>query len=525
MKSKKRILSVIIKIIAVLLALVILFLAVFGISYIPQAAKDNTTLGRIDTKFYTDESGNRIANIPYEEYVANVSQPKNFVGVEGLSENNSGEDNTSLIQSTIDKLSFEGGGTVYIPEGKYKVTTINLKDDITLFVSENAELVSLTCDENISSSNPLTNGVIYAENAKNISITGGGIINGMGETYTNEPEEETPFYALKAFNTYVRVLEARKRIREAKEYPRTHILNFYNCDNVDINKIILKDSANWTFIVNDCDNVNIKDLIIDNSMHVANSDGIDIKGGENITIDHCFIATGDDGIVLKPIETSIKNVNIKNCTISSYANCFKIGTETQMDVDNVNVTDCYFFMPNGITGGYSGVAIESCDGSNVTNINVSDIVMEGVSSPLLIWLGNRMKYEKTQVGSINTVTIKNITATDTEMPSAITGCIDDNNETKYIKNVILENINVTYRDTAEDLYIRNKIGEYTMTGYPEITRVSHIYILNHELSKYWDLPCYGLVVKHAENVQYDDYNVTPRSCNDREKLYIDDVID
>ena len=81
-------------------------------------------------------------------------------------------------------------------------------------------------------------------------------------------------------------------------------------------------------------------------------------------------------------------------------------------------------------------------------------------------------------------------------------------------------------NTGEDLIcIMDKIGEYSMTGYPEITRVSHIYILNHELSKYWDLPCYGLVVKHTENIQYDDYNVTPRTCNEREKLYIDDVID
>lgn len=525
MKSKKRFLSVIVKIVAVLLALVVLFLAVFGVSYFRQASKDNSMLERIDTKYYTDESGNRIANIPYDDYIGGVSLPEKYVAVDGLSETNTGEENTALIQGVIDKLSAEDGGTVLIPKGKYKVTTINLKDDITLFVSNGAELISLTCDENNSSSDPLENGVIYAENAKNISVTGGGIINGMGETYTNEPEEENPFYALEKFNTYVRVIEARKRIREAKDYPRTHILNFYNCENVEVDKVILKDSAYWTFVVNDCDNVNINDLIIDNSMHVANSDGIDIKGGENISVNHCFIATGDDGIVLKPIESTIKNVNVSDCIISSYANCFKIGTETQMDVDNVNVSDCYFFMPNGITGGYSGVAIESCDGSNITNINVSDITMDGVSSPLLIWLGNRMKYDESRVGSIDGVTVKNITAKDTEMPSAVTGCIDDENKTQYVKNIVLENINVTYRDTGEDLYIRDKIGEYSMTGYPEITRVSHIYILNHELSKYWDLPCYGLVVKHTENIQYDDYNVTPRTCNEREKLYIDDVID
>lgn len=524
MNKKKAAIKTVIKVISVLLAIVIVILAAFGISYAEQATRDKTMLERTDTKFYTDETGNRIANIPYDEYLNQLERPDGALDVEELSQENSGEENAAAIQSAIDSLSEQGGGTVYIPEGEYKISTIMLKDNITLFVSYGAELISLSCDENNASQSPLQNGVICADNAKNIAITGGGTINGMGETYTNEPAESEPFYALKYFNTYTRVIEARKRIREAKEYPRTHILNLYNCENVNISGVRLKDAANWTFIVNDCENVNISDLIIDNSMHVANSDGIDIKGGDNIKINHCFIATGDDGIVLKPIEAPISNVYVSDCIISSYANCFKIGTETQMDVSVINVNNCYFFMPNGITGGYSGIAVESCDGSNVSDINISDITMEGVSSPFLIWLGNRLNYDKSAVGSINGVTIKNVTATDTEMPSAVTGCIDDDGVTHYVENVTVENVNVTYRDTQEDLHIRDKIGEYTMSGYPDITRVSHVYFISHELSKYWDLPCYSLALKHVKNIEYSTYSTTPRTCNEREELYIDDVI-
>lgn len=49
-----------------------------------------------------------------------------------------------------------------------------------------------------------------------------------------------------------------------------------------------------------------------------------------------------------------------------------------------------------------------------------------------------------------------------------------------------------------------------MNGYPEITRVSHIYLINHELSFYWDLPVYGLYVNHAEGVGVENFNVIPR---------------
>lgn len=109
------------------------------------------------------------------------------------------------------------------------------------------------------------------------------------------------------------------------------------------------------------------------------------------------------------------------------------------------------------------------------------------------------------------------------MPSAITGCIDDENKTHYVQNVALNNINVSYRDTGEDLHIRKTIGESAMSGYPDITRVSHIYFISYELSKYWDLPCYAMAVQHVQNVTYDDYSVTPRTCNTRDKFYVDDV--
>ncbi len=522
MKTKSKAFKIFISIVAVILALLLIALAVFGISYAEQTTRDNSTLGKTETKYTADESGHRIANIPYEDYIQEISAPADAVTVSGLSQDAAGEENGLKIQSTIDAVSQNGGGTVLIPQGKYKTNTIRLKDNVTLFVPYGAELISLTCDENTASASPLSVAVIYAENAENIAVKGGGTINGSGISYTNEPEKSTPLYALQNFNMYTRVIESRKRIRTAKDTVRNNILNFYNCENVEISNIILKDSATWTCVLNACDNVTITDLIIDNDMHVANSDGIDICGGENYKISHCFIATGDDGIVLKPSDNEIHNVTVENCTVSSNANCFKIGTETQMDVSDISVSDCYFFLADGMTYGYAGVSIESCDGSNIQNVTVSDITMDGVSAPFLVWLGNRFKYDKQKVGSINGVTLKNIIATNTEMPSAITGCVDGG-ETHYVENVTIENVKATYRDTGEDLHVRETVGEYTMRGYPEITRVSHIYFISHELSKYWDLPCYALCVRHAKNVNYENYQATPRTCSELEAYYLDDV--
>ncbi len=473
------------------------------------------------TKYYTDNSGFRIGNVPYGEYINNLDRPQEAIIPIGLSEHNTAESNGIAIQNAIDSFD-ESGGTVFIPDGTYLTNTIHLKSNITLFVSRGAQLLSISCDDNEKSTSPLYKAVVCAENVENITITGGGTINGNGLTYTNEPEVKEPFYALKKFNTYLRVIETRKRIHFGKDTERNHVLYFKNCEAIKLNNIVLKDSAFWTIRFDNCFNVEIKNFIIDSHIHIANSDGIDICGGENYEINHCFIACADDAICIKSPEYSTKNVRVSDCTLTSCANCFKIGTETQYDVSDVIVKDCHFFMPDGFTYGYSGVAIESCDGANVNNINISDITMDGISSPLLIWLGNRFRYDKKDVGSVQNITLKNIKADKIEMPCAIVGCID-NEIPHYVKNVTIENLTATYRDTGEQLNIRKKVGEYTMSGYPDIPRVSHIYWKSHKLSKYWDLPCYGVCVKHTRNIDYKNIKTIPRSCNKRKEYYLDDV--
>ncbi|MGN1418775.1 MAG: glycoside hydrolase family 28 protein, partial [Acutalibacteraceae bacterium] len=398
------------------------------------------------------------------------------------------------------------------------ISPVELKSNTTLFVSPDAKLVSLDCDENSASSSPIENGVITAHDAENVTVTGGGTINGCGTTYTQEAKNSRPLYALEEFNTYTRVIEARNRIRFGKSgATRKPIISFYNCKNTSVNNIILQESAEWTFVINGGSGYDIHNVVIDNHMHVANTDGIDILNCRDVNISKCFIATGDDALVLKPIDGEISDVRITDCEVCSFANCFKIGTETAYDVSNVTVSDCTFFMPDGMTGGYSGIAIESADGANIQNISINNIEMDGVSSPILIWLGNRMRYGEKEIGSIDNISIKNVNAVNTELPSAITGCKADG-KVYSIGKVELENINVKYRDTKENLSVMNPVPEWSMKDYPDITRVSHYYFISHEMSGYWDLPCYGIFIRYADT-DYSGYRCVPRSCNTREFVY------
>lgn len=271
-----------------------------------------------------------------------------------------------------------------------------------------------------------------------------------------------------------------------------------------------------------CFDVKIQSFIIDSHMHIANSDGLDICGGENYEINHCFIACADDAVCIKTPEYPLKHVKVSDCILTSCANCFKIGTETQFDVSDIKVESCHFFMAVNLTYGYSGIAVESCDGAKVKNVFVSDITMQGVSSPFLVWLGRRFRYDKKEVGEVENISFRNIYAENIEMPCAVVGCVKGLKKHR-VKNVSFENVTAVYRDTDENLNIRKRVGEYTMKGYPDIPRVSHIYHKSHEQSKYWDLPCYGICLKHTENVSPDNITVTPRKCNTRPFAYFKDV--
>ena len=112
-----------------------------------------------------------------------------------------------------------------------------------------------------------------------------------------------------------------------------------------------------------------------------------------------------------------ENILVENCEIMSLANNFKIGTETSGDVRGVEVRNCYFFTAE-CAGGYAGIAVESADGAHLSDIYVHDIIMDNVSSPLLIWLGCRLDKDNGadgEMGGINGVTVENIDANNIDI--------------------------------------------------------------------------------------------------------------
>lgn len=466
-------------------------------------------------------------NIPFDEYLYEEEIKGEVFDIRDFGAKEDGDFliNTKAINTAIDKASENGGGTVLVPEGVYICSAVVLKSNVTLFVK--GTLKSVDCESNKNAEKKLgggetyyvhssrRKGFIYTDGGENITICGGGRIDGSGATYCKPAKKPEKLLPLEKFHLKTYIMEFRSRIRFEKENSeRVNLVELCHIKGLDIHNIELYESACWTCNIFESSNVNIENVIINSNYHVANSDGFDISCCQNVHIKHCYIATGDDALCIKADgEQNVENVLIEDCKAMSLANCFKIGTTVYRDVKNVTVRNCEFFM-DGTTGGYSGISIQSDCGGVVENILAENIKMKGVTSPFLIWLGDRRQIDP---GEMKNVTIRNITAEDVSLPSAVTGVVHKGKQ-YTAENITLENINVTYRDSDEEIYIREGgVGYEAMEEYPEITRICSIYINSHEESPYWELPVYGLYVRDVKNLTVRNFNCTPRSCNTRPK--------
>ena len=112
------------------------------------------------------------------------------------------QDDTLAIQTAINTCNRNGGGTVIVSPGVYMTGTLELKNHVTLALAEGAELRGIQHLDAYpavahlfrdGSDEPEYKGycLIYAYGAKDIAITGKGIINGQGRWFSGK--EKRPF--------------------------------------------------------------------------------------------------------------------------------------------------------------------------------------------------------------------------------------------------------------------------------------------------------------------------------------------
>ncbi len=488
---------------------------------------------------YTEvRDGDYASYYPLEKYINFNEEPEGRifdVCTFGAGEDRSEQENTAAIQAAIDACSESGGGTVLIKDGYYTVTTLFLRSDVTLFIGKNSVLSANTTGKGYEH-----NALLYADGCYNITITGGGKIIGNGTFFGLKPVSENRFTPDPVIDVIQMRRVYRAQLRFAHKSKYGSILLTERCRNVNIHNIVFEDSPWWTYKMLLCDGVKITDTVIWNNRNVANSDGLDIAGSNNVEIDHCFISTADDGIVIKNAvwcgcEREMHDITVRNCEVMSRTNCFKIGTETTYDIHSVRVEDCSFFMTDLYPGAVSGVSIEACDGARVHGITVRNIEMKKCTCPLFIRLCNRNRAAEVTASTANKteiikkddgigpvsretfdgkselydVTVENIRATDAELPVIIAG-YREKGKVKRCRDIILRDFDIRYRDAVEIKDRRLFIPEYAKE-YPECWR-------------FRNLPAYGIWARHCEKLVIENFNCVGTNNGWRKEKIFKDCI-
>ena len=300
--------------------------------------------------------------------------------------------NTDAIQRLVDQVAALGGGLIAFPAGVYVTGTIQLKNNIALYLSPGAVIQGSGVREHYQ--HPA---LIYAEDATNISLSGTGVIDGSGPSFW----------------------QRREGIWTAGSWRPTATMRFVRCAGLLLENITVRNSPSWTIHPIDCDRVSIRGISILNPINIKdkgpNADGIDPDACSNVTISDCFIQSGDDSIVLKITDRpggrkTCSNITITNCTLTTVQTALKIGTETHGEFRNIAISNCV------ITNSGCGLGLWMADGGTIDGLTVNNISIDLTEQkegyyPYCghpIYIRSYPRQDGGALGTIRNVTLSNI---------------------------------------------------------------------------------------------------------------------
>lgn len=416
------------------------------------------------------------------------------------------------IQKAIDTCAANGGGTVFIPAGRYVCGTIHIKSHVHIFFEKAAIIMGSKNVSNFDSleENPSNNlyqdishsyfhhSLFHADNVNDISLSGFGKIDMQSEWEIVEDW-----------------------CRACK------IIAFKECSQVVIRDLVMVNATDLAVYLAGCEYVTISGLHI--ATHV---DGISPDSCRNVTISDCIVDAGDDAIVPKCSYTlgrlkSMENLTISNCVVRSSASAIKLGTESNSAFRNITITGCAIY-----DTGLKGLALQACDGAVIEGVAISNITMQNVGNPLLMMVLDRARGPKGQkIGEIRNVSISNVVITG-PYPETYQATMAQNAEDHFkdnltvrpdylpfiiagqpdsiIKNVFLSNIQYVAPGggAAEDRDIKLNV---VRDGYPIGTRFGKKF------------PVYGLFARNVDNLKLYNVDFMTEKKDERDAVLLENV--
>jgi polygalacturonase len=296
-----------------------------------------------------------------------------------LSDASEGMPDTRRIQEAIDRCPV--GHSVELKASKANNIFLSgplfLKPGITLLVDAGTALFASRNPRDYDLApggcgvvNEKANGCrpfLTAENAPGSGIMGDGVIDGRGGAKLPGSDE-----------TWWDLAKTAKIYDKRQSVPRLLVVRKSN--DFMLYRITLRNSPNFHVGVEQTDGFTAWGVKILTPKTARNTDGIDPSSSTNVTITHCFIATGDDNVAIKSGSAGpASHITIAHNHFYS-GHGMSIGSGTNGGVSAVRVYDL------SIDGADNGIRIKSdrSRGGLVQDVRYENVVMRNVTNPIVL---------------------------------------------------------------------------------------------------------------------------------------------
>ena len=270
---------------------------------------------------------------------------------------------TKAIQAAIDDCA-KSHGTVLIGGAPMFVSgPLSLATGITLKIATGTTLAASSDHDDFAEQEEFHDKArapfLGAKDAENITINGGGTIDGRGDSWWPHREEG---------------------------YTRPRLIVFDHCKHILMENITAQNSAMWQIVPYYSDDLTFRNMKVLAPTDSHNTDGIDPFSSTHILIDHVTIDTGDDNVAIKSGQPNSPgpdapstDITIRDCTFL-HGHGLSIGSEVAGGVQRVVVERVKF------KGTGTGIRIKSNRdrGNDIGPLSYTDLDMENVGTAILI---------------------------------------------------------------------------------------------------------------------------------------------
>lgn len=331
------------------------------------------------------------------------------------------------LNEAMAQLSRDGGGTLVVGPGVYRIGTLIMQSGVTLHLEAGATLLAsgnmddfpLEPDENIYRNLPpsLIPGarrrLVLFQDVENAGIVGRGTISANGSDWRH------------------RLLLKRRLLM--------NLMRMVNCRNIRIEGVELRDSEFWTVhallsqhlrfdrvkIISEIPPKGWDQVKDANSNSIwNNADGINPDSAQDVEIVNCVFHTGDDCVPVKNTSTwhgelrDVRNIHVHGGLMRSSTTACKIGTETLGGVmENIVFEDIEIVQTS------RGLAADMKDGALGRNLIFRNLRVHRCNRPFDFWIIPREGQEnQTRFSRLEGIEVANVDFHITNIEGAYAEC-------------------------------------------------------------------------------------------------------